>query len=934
MIVVVHSGTTGGSDPTLVTSAPGAVAPVALARGAAIGRYLVLDVIGSGGMGTVVLADDPELDRRIALKLVDAHGRPHGEIVREAQALARLSHPNVVTVHDVGREGDKVYIAMEYVRGETLRAWQDAGPRSIDERLAVYLAAGRGLAAAHAAGVVHRDFKPDNAIVGHDGVVRVLDFGLATTEPPHPRTDEQDTPARRSDPVDAFRGTPAYMAPEQRLGLPADAAADQYAFAVSLVEALCGQRPAAVPPAALARGEATELPPAASGLPLRIRRALQRALATAPADRFPGMTPLLDSLQAASPRRRRGRALLVLALGGLAASSFGVARLTDRPVTDCSDTAAMLASVWGPQTRGALVRAFDAVDVAWAETTRTTVVASIDAWAQTWAQEREATCIAGFREGGLDPAEARRRIDCLDDHLERVGALVQLFASADAQVLARAVDAAAGLPEPQVCAEAPALDISVPPPDTRELVEEVRRIRAALSQVDELAAAEHFDEARPLAEQLLREASATGYEPIRVRALRTRAYAESDPDRAIELHLVGIAAAIALGDRPTAARGCLSVAQSLAELDRLDDARRWGRITDALTAALDDDRLQLAAAVDRANMAARRGDWIHARVAADTAVAIAAAAFPADSVYQIAPLVVLANVTAHTAPGTIGVEAAQRAAAIATAAYGDEHPRTVATRRTLAAQYIVTGELEQALPLFAADVAAAAARDPNSRDCANARWNYAVALLDAGRWRQARDELDLAAAIYLGFEGRDGEAAGQALGMRAAIALGEDDFVSAREYGDAAIAAMRRLAPGRAALGAVLHTAAVVALNDGRDEDARARAVEALAVLTPTFGPDHASVLETNAALALAELRLGVASGRTRLEQLLPRAAALTPAIARVRVEVYALAALRLAEPARGEVEWRALGEQLSRFGLAGEPVRGVYRRLDAWRAH
>jgi membrane carboxypeptidase/penicillin-binding protein PbpC len=229
------------------------------------------------------------------------------------------------------------------------------------------------------------------------------------------------------------------MAPEQRLGLPADAAADQYAFAVSLVEALCGQRPAAVPPAALARGEATELPPAASGLPLRIRRALQRALATAPADRFPGMTPLLDSLQAASPRRRRGRALLVLALGGLAASSFGVARLTDRPVTECSDTAAMLASVWGPQTRGALVRAFDAVDVAWAETTRTTVVASIDAWAQTWAQEREATCIAGFREGGLDPAEARRRIDCLDDHLERVGALVQLFASADAQVLARAV---------------------------------------------------------------------------------------------------------------------------------------------------------------------------------------------------------------------------------------------------------------------------------------------------------------------------------------------------------------------------------------------------------------------------------------------------------------------------------------------------------------
>ncbi|MBX7080161.1 MAG: serine/threonine protein kinase [Nannocystaceae bacterium] len=929
----VESSHTGSTDATLVTQAAGPrrVQPP-LARGSAIGRYLVLDVIGRGGMGTVVLADDPELDRRIALKLVDASGREHAEILREAQALARLSHPNVVAVHDVGRDGERVYIAMEYVRGQTLRAWQSARPRAIDEILAVYLAAGRGLAAAHAAGVVHRDFKPDNAIVGEDGVVRVLDFGLATTELPQPRTDEEVS-AERSDPehrAAKLRGTPAYMAPEQRLGLAIGPAADQYAFALALLEALCGQRPLPLAPAALTRGEALVPPPAATTVPARLRRALLRALATAAHERFASMTQLLDALQLASPRRRRTRALVATALAGLAATSFGLARLTDTTTSECGDTHAILDAVWGAQPREAVMQAFAAADVPWAATTRTTAMAGIDAWAASWAETREATCVAAFRSHELDAGEARRRIDCLDDHLERTRALVELFAAGDPDVLARAVDSTAALPEPQVCTEAASFDDGMPPPDTREQLEEVRRIRAALSQAEELAAAHRYDAARELAEQLLRDATASGYEPIRVRALRVRARAEADPARSVELHLVAIAAAIAIGDRALAGRAGLTLVHSLNRLGLYDEAKRWGRMIDSVIATVHDDRLQLAALVDRANLAASRGEWVHARVAADAAVALAAHAMPPDSVKQIPPLAALANVIAYSAPSAEGVAAARRAWLLASAAYGDDHPTTVATRRAFTAQYVVGGELEVALPSMAAEYAAAAAIDPHGSDAAGAQWNLAVALVDAGRWRRAQIELDGASAYYRATEGPDGETLAHAMAIRAVIALGLGELARARVDAQDAIARLRRVAPGHAPLGVALSSAGIIAVADHRDRDARDLLVEALTLLTPALGADRPSVLEAEAVLALAELRLGLPEGRARLERVLPRAAALSPAIARARVEVYALAALRLADPSVGEPEWRAFGRHLSTFGLAGDPVRDAYARLDA----
>ncbi|MEO1367660.1 MAG: protein kinase, partial [Acidobacteriota bacterium] len=239
-------------------STRGAPTP-SLRRGESVGRLLVLDLLGRGGMGEVYGAYDPDLDRLVAVKLLQPRGGDRGgagrrRLMREAQALARLNHPNVITAYDVGAVGDRVFLSMEYVEGETLHAWLGRSP-SRREIVAAFVRAGRGLAAAHAAGLVHRDFKPGNVMVAKDGRVLVLDFGLARAR------DDAAAPVGEGPVVDvgawspgspppsgvfehpltaagAAPGTPAYMAPEQARGEVATAASDQFSFCVALYRAL------------------------------------------------------------------------------------------------------------------------------------------------------------------------------------------------------------------------------------------------------------------------------------------------------------------------------------------------------------------------------------------------------------------------------------------------------------------------------------------------------------------------------------------------------------------------------------------------------------------------------------------------------------------------------------------------------------------------
>ncbi len=302
-----------------------------------IGRYAVLSKLGEGGMGAVYSAYDEELDRRVAIKLVresvtgDTIG--HSRMQREAQALARLSHPNVVQVHDVGNHNSQVFIAMEFVRGMTLSDWEaridPSTPDAIRRLLDMYIQAGRGLAAAHQSELVHRDFKPDNVLVGDDGRARVLDFGLAATANHH--HDAQQSVAIRMAPTDllsseltrtgSVMGTPNYMAPEQFLARPSDARTDQFSFCVALYGALHGESPFdgntfATRQAAVVGG-VPRPPPPDTRVPAWLRAILLRGLQRRPEDRHPSMDALLAALShdpEAARRRRLRVAALALAL--------------------------------------------------------------------------------------------------------------------------------------------------------------------------------------------------------------------------------------------------------------------------------------------------------------------------------------------------------------------------------------------------------------------------------------------------------------------------------------------------------------------------------------------------------------------------------------------------------------------------------------------
>jgi len=307
----------GAAEPDATTRPRWSVAPPASrsilgpARGSSVGRYLVLDRVGEGGMAAVYVAYDPELDRKVALKLVEGGDSDPEEgalrMLREARALARLSHPHVVPVYDVGEHEGGVYLAMELVEGQTLRAWLGQ-PRRVREVLRVLVAAGRGLEAAHVAGVVHRDFKPDNVMIGADGRVRVVDFGLARPGGSAGARAGGGGGLSMLVTHGEILGTPAYMAPEQHDGASLDARADEFAFCVTLYEALHGVRPFAGddPDAlrgAIARRELQR--PAGSRVPGRLSRIAVRGLAEDPGARYPSMTELLRQLE--GQLRRRGR---------------------------------------------------------------------------------------------------------------------------------------------------------------------------------------------------------------------------------------------------------------------------------------------------------------------------------------------------------------------------------------------------------------------------------------------------------------------------------------------------------------------------------------------------------------------------------------------------------------------------------------------------
>ncbi len=513
-ITLVNDQTQGWPADAVDDDAP-------LRRGSLVGRYLVLEELGRGGMGIVYRAYDPKLDRALALKRLRNRSTPsdspaHARLRREAQTLARLSDPNVVTIYDVGEDEAGLFIAMELVEGQDLAARLRDGPHPWPRVLPLLLAAGRGLAAAHRVGVVHRDFKPANVLLGDDGRVAVTDFGLARPDAEATAADSVstgDAPVAHDPLLTAFGvrvGTPAYMAPEQHAGEPATAKTDQYAFCVALHEALHGRRPFEGDDAATlaaAKREGLRPDPAAPSVPLpipeRLRRVLARGLQPSPAARFESMDALLHRLDP-GPRRRWGpTAAVAVVLTTVAVA--GVARVgaDDDP---CARSDEALAEVWSPATALSLRQRLMEGDRPYAAHAAQSVPEALDAWASRWTAIHREVCEATWRRGEQPAAALDARMGCLDAGRRSLHATLAELSEGDPTVLEHATELALALPDPEPCRR---LDprIGVAPLETSDAGAS-DRMRTRLARLETMRRVGRGREALEEAEAMLREMGA------------------------------------------------------------------------------------------------------------------------------------------------------------------------------------------------------------------------------------------------------------------------------------------------------------------------------------------------------------------------------------------------------------------------------------------
>jgi hypothetical protein len=441
-------------------------------REVAVGRYKLLELVGRGGMGVVWGAWDPELERKVAVKLVDQL-RPtaRDRIVAEARALAKLSHPNVVPVYDVGVVDDRVYLVMEWVVGENLRAHL-AQKRAVAHVVDVYAQAARGLAAVHAAGLVHRDFKPENAMIGRDDRVRVLDFGLA-------RADVDD--GARAE----VAGTPRYMAPEQLAGATPTPAVDQFALCTALRESLD-----------------------ALGEPPRWLAAIcARGTAAVPADRFASMDELVRALGRDPARVLRRRVLAGAALAATAAA-FAIGRAADDEACTTAPPPAI--------APGALARIGAHLDQLgpFAAGQRPALLAVLDEHQRGWTAAHRAACVAHDR-GALTTRLYERRLTCLARAAASLAGTAEILEHATAESFPDARVAAGALVDPSLCAR---VDESLVPPPPAADEARVRTAAAAVERARIFATAARSD-AEQVATAARTTAEATGYAPVLARAL-------------------------------------------------------------------------------------------------------------------------------------------------------------------------------------------------------------------------------------------------------------------------------------------------------------------------------------------------------------------------------------------------------------------------------
>ncbi|MDQ3336074.1 MAG: serine/threonine-protein kinase [Myxococcota bacterium] len=722
-----------------------------------IGRYQITGLLGAGGMGVVYEARDPELARTLAIKLLheSAAAAEHGltaRLVREARALAQLAHPNVVTVHDVGEHEGRAFLAMEYIRGTTLRDWLRDEPRSWRQVVRVFEQAARGLAAAHAAGLVHRDFKPDNVMIGTDERVRVTDFGLvrpldASELLPTSSTGSSGLTLTASG---TLLGTPAYMSPEQHLGLPGDARSDQFNFMVALFEALYGVRPftgntrGALAASVLEGRLANPLP--GRRVPRWLRRLVERGLAREPDARHPSLAAIADALARGVARKPT---LAIAATAGVAVVIS--AAILMRPEPDpCAGGAAQIAQAWSEGVKARVRAAFLNTGKPFADDAFTGVVGALDRYAGQWATAHRETCEASAVRHEQSPELLDLRMACLGRHRVQLAALVELLSAADADLVERAPRSVAQLPATADCADLERLrTVAVIAPAKRARLAE---LEATHARAQALSDAGRYREAVEVARPLMAAASELGYRPFEADTLATLAGVEQDLGHFVEAERLLRAAILAAESGGHDKRKAKSWA---ALIDLVGNQR--GKPRDAIALEPEaravvervaDERLRADFDMAVARVLSELGEYKRSRERSQSAIETLERLDGPDAMSVSTALDGLLALDLATGNYKEHLVVAERVHAIRRAKLGAAHPLTGKALQNLANAQFLVGDSQKALVTAkqALDLAVAA-YGPKHPEVALVRHNYGAMLERTGRFDEASVEVEASLAI-------------------------------------------------------------------------------------------------------------------------------------------------------------------------------------------
>jgi len=607
------SGSPSVADAATVTGArrrsPGV--PSSPTVGATVGRYVVLGPLGTGAMGIVLRAYDPRLEREVALKILrpDALStRARARLLREARAMARLNHPNVVGLFDA--ETDEVHgviLTMELVDGGNLRQWLEE-QREWSEVLERFVAAGRGLAAAHDAGLLHRDFKPANVLLGRDGRVRVTDFGLALATSSSDEADggsqsehasgsgssaSRSGAAARVTEHGLVVGTLAYMAPEQHETVELSAATDQFAYCASVWHALAGALPFDGRTAAellVHKASGTLEWPSPSPVPSRVVTALRRGLSARPQERWPSMTALLEELDAVRTRRRRLSSVLV---GGalLGATAWTAASAAQSEPEPCQQGPDQLESIWSPSIEEGLRDAMLSTGLDYAPRVAEDAAATLDRYAADWTSSYTDNCQATHVRHEQSAEAMDLRMSCLSRARAGMSQVIELLSSGKPATIDRAYALVGGLTPLSPCDDPVVLRTEAPLPADPDEAEAVVSARRKLAEIEVTARAGLIDNAASELDKLT--ASTSGLDEVslqlEIEVLRGRLLgAQGKTEEAADSLVATVPRALSAGLRRMASRATTQLIYTVGNAQRRHDAAEvWVAVAEGLVGAPD-----------------------------------------------------------------------------------------------------------------------------------------------------------------------------------------------------------------------------------------------------------------------------------------------------------------------------------------------------------